>query len=161
MGAPVPSILTGFFPEKVSALMIIYGFTNYVAVIRNEIYRQGLTHFGISEFAKDWTENLKRAGLWTTAHLLSWFLGNMLKYGQIELYLQGIYGTPVHFINGVSDYLITEETYLPMWEATPHPKSQQWLEGDHIDPGNPKEISRIIKLMDEWAVSQSLRECLN
>ena len=161
MGAPVPSILTGFFPDQVSALMIIYGFTNYVAVIRNEIYRQGLTHFGISKFAKDWTENLKRAGLWTTAHLLSWFLGNMLKYGQIELYLQGTHGTPVHFINGVSDYLINEETYLPMWEATPHPKSQQWLEGDHIDPGNSKEVSRIIKLMDEWAVSQNLRECLN
>ena len=130
-------------------------------VIRNEIYRQGLTHFGINEFAKDWIEKLKQAVLWATAQVVSWFLGNMLKYGQIELYLQGIHGTPIHFINGISDYLITEETYLPMWKAAPNPKSQQWLEGDHIDPGNQKEVSRIIRLMNEWAVSQSLRQCLN
>ena len=42
-------MITGFFPEKVSELMIILGFTNMVAVIKNKIYRQDLNHFKINK----------------------------------------------------------------------------------------------------------------
>ena len=85
----------------------------------------------------------------------------MLKYGEIELYLQEVQNTPIHFINGSSDHLISDETYLPMWENTPEPKSEMWLKGGHIDPSNPEEVKRIMNLMDEWVESQNLRECQN
>ena len=85
----------------------------------------------------------------------------MLKYGEIELYLKDVLNTPIHFINGSQDHLINDETYLPMWEAAPEPKSEIWLEGGHINPDNPDEVKRIIKVMDTWAESQNLRECLN
>ena len=48
-GAPVPAMITGFYPEKVSGLMIIFGFTNIKAVINNEIYRQGLIRLKITD----------------------------------------------------------------------------------------------------------------
>ena len=85
----------------------------------------------------------------------------MLKYGDIELYLSGIKNTPIHFIYGDHDHLISDETYLPMWEVAPEPKSETWLRGWHIDPSNNKQVKRIINLMDQWADSENLRLCQN
>ena len=104
--------------------------------------------------------SLKRAALGIVAGVLSTFLGNMLKYGQIELYLPDIHDTPIHFINGKNDHLITNEIYRPMWDAAPEPKTEYWLEGGHIDPGKNDEVKHIIRLMDEWSSSQNLRECI-
>ena len=104
---------------------------------------------------------LKISGIRLTSHILSFFLGNILKYGQIEHYLPAIYDTPIHFINGTNDPLAPPEAYLPMWESAPEPKSETWLKGGHIDPSNPKEVKRIINLMDKWADSENLRLCQN
>ena len=160
-GAPVPAMITGFYPEKISGLMIIFGFTNIVAVIKNEIYRQGLIRLKITESDEGFQVLLQRSILKILGAIFSLILGNMLKYGEIELYLKEVQNTPIHFINGSSDHLISDETYLPMWENTPEPKSEMWLEGGHIDPSNPEEVKRIMNLMDEWIESQNLRECQN
>ena len=160
-GAPVPAMITGFYPEKISGLMIIFGFTNIVAVIKNEIYRQGLIRLKITESDEGFQVLLQRSILKILGSIFSVILGNMLKYGEIELYLQEVQNTPIHFINGSRDHLISDETYLPMWENTPEPKSEMWLEGGHIDPSNPEEVKRIMNLMDEWTESQNLRECQN
>ena len=40
---------------------------------------------------------------------------------------------------------------FPCGRAAPEPKSETWLKGGHIDPSNPKEVKRIISLMDQWA----------
>ena len=48
-----------------------------------------------------------------------------------------------------------------MWEAAPEPESETWLKGGHIDQSNPKEVKRIINLMDQWAESKNLRLCQN
>ena len=44
----------------------------------------------------------------------------------------------------------------PFEKAAPEPKSEIWLEGGHINPGNPDEVKRFIKTMDAWAESQNL-----
>ena len=160
-GAPVPAMITGFYPEKVSGLMIIFGFTNIKAVINNEIYRQGLIRLKITDSEEGLQFSIQRGFLKFLGTVFSVILGNMLKYGDIELYLSGIKNTPIHFINGDHDHLISDETYLPMWEAAPEPKSETWLKGGHIDPSNPKEVKRIINLMDQWAESKNLRLCQN
>jgi len=160
-GAPVPAMITGFYPEKISGLMIIFGFTNIVAVIKNQIYRQGLIRLKITESDEGFQVLLQRSILKIFGSIFSVILGNMLKYGEIELYLQEVQNTPIHFINGSRDHLISDETYLPMWENTPEPKSEMWLKGGHIDPSNPEEVKRIMNLMDEWVESQNLRECQN
>ena len=121
-GAPVPAMITGFFPEKVSGLMIIYGFTNIVAVIKNEIYRQGLNHFKISKTDEGLQASIQQSFLKIAGHVFSTILGNMLKYLEIELYLTDVQNIPIHFINGRQDHLINNETYLPMWKAAPEPK---------------------------------------
>ena len=89
-GAPVPAMITGFYPEKVSGLMIIFGFTNIKAVINNEIYRQGLIRLKITDSEEGLQFSIQRGFLKFLGTVFSVILGNMLKYGDIELYLSGI-----------------------------------------------------------------------
>ncbi len=159
LGAPYPVILTSFYPEMVDGLMIVYAFTNFSHLIHSELWRQGLIHFRLSETDSGFIPVLKRFGLNTIARILSLLLGNMLKYGQIELYLSDIHDTPIHFINGKSDYLVSEKTYLPMWQTAPEPKTEQWVEGDHINPGEPQQVKRVMRMMDEWGRKMKIRNC--
>ena len=88
--------------------MIIFGFTNIKAVINNEIYRQGLIRLKITDSEEGFQFSIQRGFLKFLGTVFSVILGNMLKYGDIELYLSGIKNTPVHFINGDHDHLISD-----------------------------------------------------
>ena len=90
---------------------------------------------------------------------MSFVLGNILKYGEMEPYLPDIYQTPIHFINGTNDPLVPPEAYLPMWKSAPEPKSEKWVEGGHFNPRAPKDTLNIGKLMYEWAEKQGIRSC--
>jgi len=85
----------------------------------------------------------------------------MVKYGEMEAYLPNISETPIHFINGTKDPLVPPEAYLPLWENSPEPKSETWVEGGHFNPGNPEDMLRTGKLMYAWADAQGLRSCNN
>ena len=159
VGAAFPVILTSFAPEKVAGLMIIYGFTNFQQVIQPLLFSQGLIHFDLTENSADFSTKIKITGLRLLSHIFSFFLGNILKYGEMESYLPNIYKTPIHFINGTNDPIVPREAYLPLWENSPQPKSETWVEGGHFNPGSPEDMQRIGKLMYEWADAHGLRSC--
>ncbi|MBF0280839.1 MAG: hypothetical protein HQM13_23810 [SAR324 cluster bacterium] len=161
-GGPFPVMLTSFDPERISALMVIYGFTNYQLVITRELTNQGFVHFNLLpeyEWFSDPINASKVAGVKVLAHVLGFLLGNMFKYGYMELYFPNIYGTPIYFINGRADHLVPREAYDPMWESAPDPKFQVWVEGDHIRPGEPEEVRALIDQMHVWGRSQNLWNC--
>ena len=159
VGAPFPVILTSFAPEKVDGLMVIYGFTNFQHVIQSLLFSQGLTHYNLNENSTDLSAQIKITGILLMSEVFSFLLGNMLKYGEMESYLPNIYGTPIHFINGTKDPLVPTEAYLPLWNNSPEPKSETWLEGGHFNPSNPLDMLRTGKLMYEWTNAQGLRSC--
>ena len=94
---------------------------------------------------------------------LSWLvgkvLGNVLKYGQIELYFNDIENTSILFINGLEDQLVPREAYQPMWDAAPGPKEEIWVEGRHIDPNNPQKMRKLVELMSQWTQKHQFRKC--
>ena len=159
VGSAFPVILTSFAPEKVAGLMVIYGFTNFQYVIQSKLFTQGLIHLGLTKSSDDLSTKIKISGIRLTSHILSFFLGNILKYAQIEHYLPAIYDTPIHFINGTNDPLAPPEAYLPMWESSPEPKSEKWVEGGHFNPGAPEDLLLIGKLMYEWSAAHGVRSC--
>jgi hypothetical protein len=159
VGAAFPAILTSFVPEKVAGLMVVYGFTNFQHVIQPLLFSQGLLHFDLTENSADFSTKIKISGVRLLSHILSFVLGNILKYGEMESYLPDIYQTPIHFINGTNDPLVPPEAYLPMWKSAPEPKSEKWVEGGHFNPRAPKDMLNIGKLMYEWAVAQGIRSC--
>jgi len=159
VGAAFPVILTSFAPEKVDGLMVIYGFTNFQHVIQPLLFTQGLIHYNLAESSTDFSSKIKITGIRLLSEFFSFLLGNMLKYGEMESYLPNIYETPIHFINGTKDPLVPTESYLPLWENSPEPKSETWLEGGHFNPGNQADMLRTGKLMYEWAYAQGLRSC--
>ncbi len=161
-GGTFPVMLTSFESEKIAALMVIYGFTNYELVITRELVRQGLIHFKLEpnyEWRADPVHSLKVIGVKVLAHVLGFLFGNMFKYGYMELYFPQIYDTPIYFINGRADHLVSREAYDPMWESAPEPKYQVWVKGDHIRPGEPEEVRAIIDPMLKWGRSQNLWIC--
>lgn len=161
-GGPFPVMLTSFQPERIAALMIIYGFTNYQLVLTRELSRQGLIHFQLDakyQWFSDPVHAFQVVGVKALAYVLGFLLGNMLKYGYMELYFPQIYETPIYFINGRADHLVPKEAYDPMWDSAPDPKYQRWVEGDHIRPGKPEEVQALIDQMLEWGRSQKLWIC--
>jgi len=161
VGAAFPVILTSFVPEKVAGLMVVYGFTNFQHVIQPLLFSQGLLHFDLTENSANFSTIIKISGVRLLSHILSFVLGNILKYGEMESYLPDIYQTPIHFINGTNDPLVPPEAYLPMWESAPEPKSEKLVEGGHFNPRDPKDMLNIGKLMYEWAVAQGIRSCFS
>jgi len=159
VGSAFPVILTSFVPEKVAGLMVIYGFTNFQHVIQSELFRHGMIHYGLTKSSDNLLTKIKISGIHLTSHILSFFLGNILKFGQIEYYLPDIYNTPIHFINGTNDPLVPPEAYLPMWESSPEPKSEKWVKGGHFNPGAPEDLLQIGKFMYEWSVAHGVRSC--
>ncbi len=159
VGAPFPVILTSFAPKKVDGLMVVYGFTNFQRVIQPLLFNQGLIHYKLTENSTDFSMEVKITGLRLLTDFFSFLLANMLKYGEMETYLPNISGTPIHFINGTKDPLVPPEAYLPLWDNSPDPKSDTWVEGGHFNPGNPEDMLRTGKLMYEWADAQKLRSC--
>jgi fermentation-respiration switch protein FrsA (DUF1100 family) len=157
VGAAFPAILTSFAPEKVAGLMVVYGFTNFQHVIQPLLFSQGLIHFDLTEDSADFS--IKISGVRLLSYILSFVMGNILKYGEMESYLPDIYKTPIHFINGTNDPLVPTEAYLPMWESAPEPKSEKWVEGGHFNPRSNKDMLNIGKLMYEWAEAQGIRSC--
>ena len=159
VGATFPVILTSFTPEKVDGLMVIYGFTNFKLVIQRLLFRQGISHFDLTEKPLGFINNIKLLGVRMLSHFMGFFFGNIIQYGEIESYLPDIYETPIHFINGTNDDIVPTEAYLPLWESSPEPKSEVWVEGGHFNPGSPEDMLRIGKLMYEWTDEHGLRSC--
>jgi len=118
-----------------------------------------MTHYNLADSSTDFSTIVKITGIRLLSEFFSFLLGNMLKYGEMESYFPNIYETPIHFINGTKDPLVPTEAYLPLWENSPEPKSETWLEGGHFNPGNPADMLRTGKLMYEWADAQGLRTC--
>jgi pimeloyl-ACP methyl ester carboxylesterase len=161
VGAAFPVIISSFAPEKVDGLMVIYGFTNFQRVIQPLLFSQGLLHYKLTENSSDFSDNVKITSIRLLSKFFSFLLGNMVKYGEMEAYLPNISETPIHFINGTKDPLVPPEAYLPLWENSPEPKSETWVEGGHFNPGNPEDMLRTGKLMYAWADAQGLRSCNN
>ncbi|MBC8257921.1 MAG: hypothetical protein H8E38_02805 [SAR324 cluster bacterium] len=159
VGSAFPVIITSFEPKKVAGLMIIYGFTNFQQVIQPALYKQGLIHFKLTEQTDEFLLKFKLAGIRITSQILSFVLANILKYGELEQYLPDIYETPIHFINGRNDPLVPTEAYLPMWNNSPDPKSEKWVEGGHFNPNDPADMLKIGRLMYEWAADNHIRSC--
>lgn len=163
-GGPFPVMLTSFDPKSVTALAVIYSFTNYELVITRELTRQGLIHFKLEKEYKLFTDPglwLKRVGVKVLGRALGFLLGNMLKYGYMEYYFPNIQGVPTFFINGLEDNLVPREAFDPMWESASQPKYQEWIKGDHIQPGEDWEVKRVIDSLYKWAQSQQLWNCRN
>ncbi|MBF0289167.1 MAG: hypothetical protein HQM14_15215 [SAR324 cluster bacterium] len=161
-GSPFPVILASFQPEQTAALMVIYGFTNYQFVITSELTRQGLIHFNLEptyQLFSNPLHGMKVIGVKVLARILGFLLGNMFKYGYMELYFPQIAQTPIYFINGKEDHLVPKKAYQPMWESAPEPKYQVWAKGDHIRPGEPEEVRRLVNHMRDWGRSQNLWMC--
>ncbi len=161
-GGPFPVIVTQLQPEQVAALLVIYGFTNYELVITRELTRQGMIHFKLASQDSHNTGivyEMQALGVKALARILGFLLGNMLKYGYMELYLPHIYDTPIYYINGRQDHLVPSEAYDPMWDSTPDPKYQVWVEGDHIRPGEPEEVTMLVDQLHKWARTLDLWTC--
>ncbi len=159
VGAPIPVILSSFYPTKVDGLMVIYGFTNFRYVISSLLFNQSLNHYNLNEKSTDIISKAKIAGITIITNSLGFVFANILKYGQMELYLPNISNTPIYFINGMDDPLVPTQAYLPLWENASEPKSETWLEGGHFNPNNPEDMLRTGKLMYEWTNSHGLRSC--
>ena len=159
VGAAFPVILTSFAPEIVAGLMIIYGFTNFQHVIQPLLFSRGLLLFNLIEKRADFSTKIKIIGVRLLSYLLSFILGNILKFGEMESYFPAIYETPIHFINGTNDPLVPAEAYIPMWESSPEPKSEKWVEGGHFNPRASEDMLKIGKLMYEWTAAQGIRSC--
>lgn len=158
-GAPFPVILTSFQPERIAALMIAYGFTNFEFVITSELIRQGLIHYRLTESSDSFPDQVKVTGVKLLAHSFGFLFGNMFKYAQMELYLPNIYDTYIYFISGRNDHIVPREAYDPMWNSAPFPKEEEWVEGDHINPGNFVEFTSLVERMSIWAKSKNLWTC--
>jgi hypothetical protein len=159
LGAPFAAMASALFPEPVDGIMLAYAFTNYPVVIRAELYRQGLIHFKVPSPQTTTLQELQALGVRILARVLGEVFGNMLKYGQIELYLAIDPSTPVLFVNGRNDKLAPPEAYRPMWEAVSGPKEEVWLEGDHIDPSDAQKMRTLVEKMHRWTASRQLRQC--
>ena len=161
VGTAFPVIITSFTPEKVAGLMIIYGFTNFQRVIQPLLFSRGLLHFNLIEKPLKFSAKIKTSGVRILSYLLSFVLGNIMKYGETESYLPEISETPILFINGTNDPLVPAEAYIPMWDSSPEPKSERWVKGGHFNPRDPKDIVHIGKLMYEWTKAQGIRSCFS
>ena len=158
----VAEIEAGLKPVKlknVSGLLLIYAFTDFEGLFNREFVRQGRIHYKMPsepEGLVAWSEDL---GLRVLAGSLAWFLSTLLEYGEMEAYLPNIRNTPIHFINGRDDRLAPQPSYNLLWNASPEPKSEIWLPGDHINPGDPVALLRVSEYMYDWGKAQGLRGC--
>lgn len=158
-GGPFPVMVTSFEPKSVAALMVIYGFTNYSLVISREVERQGRIHLKMTKDPETIGEIIKLIGLRALAKSLGFLLGNMVKYGEMESYFSKIDHVPTYFINGRADHLVPPEAFDPMWNSASAPKFQEWIEGDHINPGDPKALQNIISHLYDWNQTQHVWGC--
>lgn len=161
-GAPFPTILTSFDSERIAALSIIYGFTNFQTVIYRELYRQGLIHFKLTPPSSNSSSVLYSVRVFAVKSLaqgLAFLLSNTVKYGQMELYLPQIHDTPIYFISGKHDSLVPSEAYQPLWDAAPQPKTEAWVEGGHINPADPKGLRYVMEKVQKWSSQQGLWRC--
>jgi hypothetical protein len=158
-GAPFTAALTSSENKHVSGLLLIYAFTDFEGLFNREFVRQGRIHYKIPPEPESLVAWSKDLGLQTLASSLAGFLSTLLEYGEMEAYLPNIRNTPIHFINGRNDRLAPQSSYDLLWNAAPEPKSELWLPGDHINPGDPVALLQVSEHMYEWGKAQGLRDC--
>ena len=158
-GAPFTAALASLENENVSGLLLIYAFTDFEGLFNREFVRQGRIHYKMPSEPEGLVAWSKDLGLRALAGSLAWFLSTFLEYGEMEVYLPNIRNTPIHFINGRDDRLAPQVSYDLLWSAAPEPKSDLWLPGDHINPGDPVALLQVSEYMYEWGKAQGLRDC--
>ena len=159
-GAPFSVAATSFAPEQVAGLILIYSFTDFYSLFHREFNRQGLIHFKLPKNPETVMNTIQVGMFKMLANGLASVFSQILKYGELEQYFPYIDDdTPIYFINGTIDRLISRDSYALMWNAAPEPKTETWIQGDHINPGNIEELKRVVDYMDVWSRENNLRNC--